>query len=506
MPEKIQENNSKLIIVSNRLPIILNKKNKQWNVIPGSGGLITAFNPILKNHYGSWIGWLGTYKENEDPSMQNTLQLVKEKIGYNLHPISLSKKEIDGYYHGFSNEILWPLFHSLETRCHFVPEYWESYLNVNRKFAKSIAENSKESDCIWIQDYHLISVGYFLRNMGLKRKVIFFMHIPFPPPDVFLKLPWRAEILQSLLEYDLVGVHTSNDLGNLIEAFRRTRLEGLKISNRGGGKTVTLGKRHVIIGAFPISIDFKEFTKTATSKKVLQEIKKFNEAFPNKQVILGIDRLDYTKGIPERLEAFCYALKKYPSLRGKISLVQVVLPSRTAVPEYELLKIEIERLISEINGKFSSPEWTPIRYFYRVLSREELVAYYQCSDIAFITPLKDGMNLISKEYCTCNLNENGVLILSEFAGSAAQLKHGAILVNPNDLEGVSKAIYQAFTMPTRERKRRMNKLRKSIQKNDIHNWSNRILSAVSSNSPESVVKVEEFTPEIQLESAIAMCN
>ena len=434
--------NLRLIIASNRLPISIRKKNNEWAVSTGSGGLVTALNPILKKHGGKWVGWLGTSEEGE---IAPVLKQAEKDMGYSLCPVQLSENEVNNYYFGFSNEILWPLFHSLETRCNFKPIYWQAYSNVNQKFAQSLAENSTESDFIWVHDYHLMEVAYHLKKMGKKRKTGFFLHIPFPPPDIFLKLPWRCEILQSLLEYDLIGVHTANDQRNLVEAIRRIRPVAAKVNNGKSIKTVTLNDREVKIGVFPISIDFETFASLAANQTVAERSWFFHEEFPNQKIILSTDRLDYTKGIPERIMAFRNALERYPEMHGKATLVQVVVPSRVEVSEYEKLKTEIERQIGETNGQFGIPGWTPVHYYYRNLPHDKLAAYYRASEIALVTSLRDGMNLVAKEYVACNLEENGVLILSEFTGAAAELGKGALLINPYNIERTADAIYQAFT-------------------------------------------------------------
>lgn len=468
-----------LIIAANRLPISLKRKNGDWQVSTGAGGLVSALSPLLKKYNGKWIGWLGTTEKGD---YSQVLKETERDLGYSLCPVHLSDHDVNDYYFGFSNEILWPLFHCFETRCNFKPEYWQAYSDVNRKFAAAIAEQSSEEDFVWVQDYHLMEVAYHLKQLGHKRQTGFFLHIPFPPPDIFFKLPRRSEILESLLEFDLIGVHTENDQRNLIESIRRLKPEIAKIHGNKGLKSIEIGNRLIKIGVFPISIDYEYLVSLAGSPQVTRQSRLFHEKFPDQKVILSTDRLDYTKGIPERIMAFRNALQRYPEMHNKVTLVQVVVPSRTEVHEYEKLKAEIEQQISETNGKFGKPGWTPVQYYFRNLSIDKLAAYYRASEIALVTSLRDGMNLVAKEYVACNLEENGVLILSEFTGAAAELGKGSLLINPYDIEGTADAMYRAFIMGEEERRRRMHLMRMIVQKNDIYHWMNTFLAAAQSLS------------------------
>jgi len=466
----------RLVIVSNRLPIVLKKGDAGgWQVQPSSGGLVTALAPVLRDKGGLWIGWPGTL---EDVDLEEPLARGGKDTGYALISVMPTGEEVDKYYFGFSNEIMWPLFHDLQSRCNFDPAYWHAYQGVNRKFAEVIAENAKTNDFIWVHDYHLMLVAKELRGVGVESKLGFFLHIPFPPLDMFIKLPWRSEILRGLLEYDLVGFQTLRDRNNFVHCVE-TLIRHLHIDARKKVSTFTTPQREVRVGAFPISIDFKEFAQQAAHGPVVTRAKELREAVPGRQVILGIDRLDYSKGIPERLRAFGNALEQFDDLRGDVSLVQIVVPSREDIPEYLGLKAEIEGLVSEINGRFTQSGWIPIQYMFRSLERNELLAYYRAGDIALVTPLKDGMNLIAKEYCAANIDNNGVLILSEFAGAATQLRRNALLVNPYDIEGMADAIYRAYNMDTDERQLRMRRLRQSIGKRDIYWWVESFLEAAT---------------------------
>lgn len=485
----------RLAVVSNRLPIVLKKEKRgRWQIESGSGGLVTALGPVLKHRDGLWIGWIGTNAEETPagPLLGDLLSLGTRETGYSLKPVNLTREEVRKYYFGFSNEILWPLFHDLFSHCVFDPTYWSFYEQVNRKFAGAVVQNTDESDYVWVQDYHLILVGRELKRLGARRDAGFFLHIPFPPLDIFLKLPWRFEILEALLEYDLIGFQTVRDLRNFIGCVRALlscKVTGSKYLNR-----ILLHDREVLVGAFPISIDYDEFESLARTSGVADTAWIIHANLPRRQLILGVDRLDYTKGIPERLLAFGHALARYPDMRRKVNLVQVVVPSRGGVEEYGKLKQEIERLVGEINGRYTDVGWTPIHYIYRSLPRPELVAYYKTCEIALITPLKDGMNLIAKEYCASNIEEKGVLILSEFAGAASQLHQNALLVNPYDRQRTADAIHTAFLMTHDERQARMRRLRRSIRKNDIVNWVNSFLQAGIAQDLRDFPRAEFFVP------------
>ncbi|HOE73075.1 MAG TPA: trehalose-6-phosphate synthase [Deltaproteobacteria bacterium] len=486
----------RLVVVSNRLPVVIKRADSsQWQVKPGSGGLVTAMGPVLKHRGGLWIGWLGIPQEDcpAEKRLSGLLSAGTNRTGYSLRYVHLCREEIEKYYHGFSNEILWPLFHDLFSHCNFDPMYWETYQRVNRKFAEHVMEHTRKGDYLWVHDYQLILVARELRRLGLDRQIGFFLHIPFPPLDIFLKLPWRFQILEALLQYDLIGFQTARDRRNFIGCVRA--LLGCRVSGRGQVNTIQIDDRQVLAGSFPISIDYREFADFAKTQEVADQAWIIHANLPRRQIILGVDRLDYTKGIPQRLMAFENALARYPEMRRKVTLLQVVVPSRQGVEEYEKLRHEIERLVGEINGRYTEVGWTPVHYIFRSLPRKELVAYYRTCEIALVTPLKDGMNLVAKEYCASSTDGNGVLILSEFAGAAAQFYPNALLVNPYDLEGVADAIYRAVTMDQEERRARMRLLQASIQKYDIVNWVNSFLRAGISKDLNDFPQMEFFVPK-----------
>ncbi|HUO24458.1 MAG TPA: trehalose-6-phosphate synthase [Candidatus Aquilonibacter sp.] len=456
----------RMVVVSNRLPVTIERTADGFQVEPSSGGLVTALRPLLNDCAGVWIGWTGT---EASPEIERILEDHSHQSNFALKPIFMSAEERARFYCGFSNEVLWPLFHDLQSRCNFDPTYWDTHLAVNCRFAEKAAAEAQPGDLIWVHDYHLMSVAARLRQLSVNETVAYFHHIPFPSPDIFEKLPWREEILTALLDFDVLGFQTLRDRKNFIACLRHF-VKAAEVSSHGEHLIVEEPGRTTFVGAFPISIDFEEFAHGAANEEVGARAAEITRGVGDSRIILGVDRLDYTKGIPERLEAFRHLLQFYPDLHRKITLVQIVVPSREEIPKYCELKAEIERLVSQINGQYGDPGWVPVHYVHRSLDRPELLAYYRAADIALITPLKDGMNLVSKEYCTSRVNNDGVLILSEFAGSAFQLHQGALLVNPYHTRAVAEAIRSACEMSPAEQRQRMRKMRARIRREDIYRW------------------------------------
>lgn len=463
------------IVVSNRLPLVIESTPGGLVALPGSGGLVSAMEPVLRRRRGVWIGWPGPVT-CDDPDVSHLLTEFSTERGFQFSPVYLSKQEEEGFYQGFCNEIIWPLFHDLQSRCNFVPDYWTASQLVTRKYADVVEATVDASDFVWVQDYHLLCLGRTLRERGIRNKLGFFLHIPFPPPDIYRKLPWRIEILESLCHHDLIGVQTPNDRENLVDCIRRL-LPGARIHASEGLVHCERGNWATKIGVFPIGIDYAHYSGAAASREVTQRMLEIRGEIPDRQIILGLDRLDYTKGIPLRLRAYELALKRFPKLQRNVTLIQVVVPSREAVQEYQDLKGQIERLVSQINGELTQGAWIPIHHVFRSLTFEDLLAYYRVADVALLTPLKDGMNLVAKEYCACQVEGDGVLILSEFAGTAVQMRKDAILVNPYDLDGVAEAIQYAVSLPTAKRSPPMRRLRSISRRQDVFWWADRFLEA-----------------------------
>lgn len=464
--------NQRLIIISNRLPVVVSKIQDRWKFKPGKGGLVSALAPVLKEKGGIWIGWPGS---KEKVPGREIFQEAREKLGYNIFPVALSRQEVDDYYYGFSNETLWPLFHNMLGRVVFNRSYWEIYKSVNAKFASAIAAQAQEQDFIWVHDYQLLLVGREFKKSKAQNKIGFFLHIPFPSPDIFIRLPWRREIILSVLSYDLIGFQTRKDRRNFIQCVK-SLIPSASVSYKRPNSIITYGGGTTLVGIFPIGIDFIKYNNLAKSKEVEKKAWFLHEKFPGYKLILGIDRLDYTKGIADRFEAFEFCLVKYPQLREKISLIQIVIPSRMEVPEYQAMKRELDELVGRINGRFTVLGWVPIHYIFGTLSPVELVAHYRSCEIVLVTPLNDGMNLVAKEYCASCIDNKGVLILSEFAGAAFQLRKGAILVNPYDIEQTADAIHQAFIIKPSEKEERMQTLRAQVKRYNVFRWVKNFLN------------------------------
>jgi trehalose 6-phosphate synthase/phosphatase len=391
--------------------------------------------------------------------------------------------ERDEFYYGYSNEVIWPLFHDLQDFCVFEPAFWQTYKAVNERYAEVIARHCQRNDFIWVHDYHLMYVAQALRDRDLRATLAFFLHIPFPPYDIFAKLPQQQRLLRALLQFDLLGFQTRRDLRNFLQCVRRV-MPDAKVLPHGELHSVRFDKREIRVGRFPIGIDFESFEKGAMSEEITRRSRELRAAFPGCQLILGVDRLDYSKGIPERLQAFRNALERYEQLRGRVILIQVVVPSRVEIPKYHEFKDRIDRLVGDINGHFSTDAWLPVHYRFRSLDHDDLLTHYRACEIALVTPLKDGMNLVAKEYCACCIDQNGVLILSQFAGAAEELKSGALLVNPYDVEQVADTILKSFRMDHAQRSARMKRMRRVVRNENVFWWMESFLKAGSSLNPE----------------------
>jgi len=468
----------RLIKVSNRLPVSIKKTAAGMRVERSSGGLATALESVWQEQPGVWIGWPGTA---ENQPVKELLARASRRRPYELQGVVLSTEEIDKFYAGFTNEIIWPLFHDMPSRCNFDPDYWAIYQKVNRKFACATAERARDDDFVWVHDYHLMMVGCYLRQLGKQLKTGFFLHIPFPSPDIFEQLPWRDSILRCMLEFDVVGFQTDRYRNNFFCCLKHL-FPDASIEPVAPHAVIKFQGRQTIAGTFPISIDFDEFAQRAARPEVAARAASVRQEFLGNILVLGVDRLDYTKGIPERLKAFRLLLRRFPDMRRQITLAQVVVPSREDIPRYKELRHDIELLVSQINGEFTERGWVPVHYMHRHISRDELLAYYRAADIALITPLKDGMNLVAKEFCAAQMDERGAVIISEFAGASDELRHGAILVNPNDIAGVAQALRDASSMSQDEKSTRMRLLRNIVKEHNVQRWAQSFLQAAASVS------------------------
>lgn len=450
----------KLIIVSNRLPVRIEKRKGKIHIRQSIGGLVSGLNSACDKYKSLWFGWPGTVFDREEES------LVKEKLSeFNCSPIFLSKSDVEGYYHGFSNKAIWPLFHYFPQYSVFDKSDWKAYKNVNNIFCEKIMSStiSVRDDIIWIHDYHLMLLPQLIREKLPDAKIGFFLHIPFPSFEIFRLLPCRMEILEGILGADLIGFHTYDYMRHFLSSV--LRLLGL---NHSLGQ-IMVENRQIKIDAFPMGIDYNKFSKSMEDKKVQENIAKFRKKTQGLKIIISVDRLDYTKGIIQRLEGFDLFLEKYPEWREKLILILVATPSRIKVGQYQLLKKEIDEIIGRINGKYGKLGWTPIWYLYRTLPFSELTALYNIADVALITPLRDGMNLIAKEYIATRENNYGVLILSETTGASRELGE-AIVINSVSKEEIADALKEALTI-REDRQISLNKIMQSrLKRYDIKRW------------------------------------
>ncbi|HRO43259.1 MAG TPA: bifunctional alpha,alpha-trehalose-phosphate synthase (UDP-forming)/trehalose-phosphatase [Flavipsychrobacter sp.] len=448
----------RVLIVSNRLPIKISRKDGVINYQTSEGGLATGLGSIYRQGKNLWIGWPGA--EVEDSEKEQVTHNLTEQ---NLCPVFLTQKEINDFYEGFSNETLWPLFHYFPTYAEYNPQYWESYIQVNQKFADAIIKSATKDDVIWIHDYQLMLVPEMVRRQIPEVSIGFFQHIPFPSYEVFRLIPWRKELLNGLLGADVIGFHTYDDVRHFISAVNR--ITGLpNIANE-----IRIDSRTAIVDAFPISIDYKKYRALAEDSNTRRNERKLRQLINHNRLIISIDRLDYSKGIIHRLQAYQLFLEQHPELRGKVAMIQLVVPSRDSVPKYKQLKEEMNRMVSEINGKFSTLGWQPIQHFYRSFPIHLLSALYKAADVALVTPMRDGMNLVAKEFIASKTDQKGVLVLSEMAGASRELSE-AFIINPNDVWDFADKIYQALNMPEDEQKRRMTAMQQTVSKFDIFNW------------------------------------
>src|SRR6201996_6020191 len=475
---------SDFVVVANRLPVDLERLpdgSTTWKRSPG--GLVTALEPILRRRNGAWVGWPGVTDDVVDvvdePIQQDDLQ---------LHPVRLSADDVAEYYEGFSNATLWPLYHDVIVKPTYHREWWDRYVDVNRRFAEAASRAAASGATVWVQDYQLQLVPKMLRELRPDLTIGFFLHIPFPPVELFMQLPWRTEIIEGLLGADLVGFHLAGGAQNFL--FLSRRLIGASTSRGSVGVRsrfgeVDLGSRLVRVGAFPISIDSAALDQAARNRDVRRRAREIRAELGNpRKVLLGVDRLDYTKGIDVRLKAFSELLAEGRAKRDDTVLVQLATPSRERVESYQILRNDIERQVGHINGEYAEVGHPVVHYLHRPVPREELVAFFVASDVMLVTPLRDGMNLVAKEYVACRSDLGGALVLSEFTGAAAELRQ-AYLVNPHDTEGVKDAIEAALNQTEDEGRRRMRALRRQVLAHDVDRWSRSFLDALAAGHPSN---------------------
>jgi trehalose 6-phosphate synthase len=461
------------MVVSNRLPVdrcsSANGTGNDGGWRRSPGGLVTALAPMMTKTDGAWVGWHGAPDETVRPFSHDGMELL---------PVQLSTDDVELFYEGFSNATLWPLYHDVIAPPEFHRTWWDSYRKVNRRFADAVVRYAAHGATVWVQDYQLQLVPRMLREARPDLKVGFFNHIPFPPPEIFAQLPWRQEIMQGLLGSDLVGFQRPSDAGNFMRSARRfagatVKQQQIHVKNQNGDVVHVARAR-----AFPISIAVDQISALASKPDIIERARQIRMDLGNpKTILLGVDRLDYTKGIGHRLKAFEELLNEGSLKVEDATLIQVASPSRERVEQYRLLREEIEGTVGHINGTYDTIQNTAVRYLNHSYPIEEMVALYLAADVMLVTALRDGMNLVAKEYVTSRTDDSGALVLSEFAGAADQLKQ-ALLVNPHDIDGMKRAIMRAVNLPPREATRRMKAMRKQILDHDVDHWSAEFLEAL----------------------------
>ncbi len=459
----------RLIIVSNRLPVSISKRKGDLFYKQSVGGLATGLKSFSKTFQSLWIGWPGINSEKLIKKERDEIR--KKIITDSCYPVFLTKRDIENYYYGFSNKTIWPLFHYFTQHTRYIDSMWKAYKRVNKLFCNGVIKVAKPGDIIWIHDYHLMLLPKLLRKELPKASIGFFLHIPFPSFEVFRLPPWRKDILEGLLGADLIGFHTYDYVQHFLHSVRNI----IGLENTFG--LINFGNRLIKVDCFPMGIDYEKYASATRSQEIQKEIKRIRDKVGRRKIILSVDRLDYTKGIPGRLEAFDHFLSKYPEYKEKVTLVLVAVPSRTKVEQYKNLKKHVDELIGRINGKYGTINWMPVWYLYRSLPFDNLIAMYCAADIALITPIRDGMNLIAKEYIATKNDKKGVLILSEMAGGAKELGE-AIIINPNNQEEIASALKEALTMSNEEQKEHNKIMQERLQRYNIERWANDFMDSV----------------------------
>jgi trehalose 6-phosphate synthase/phosphatase len=457
-----------LFIISNRLPLKVGKSEDGFVYERSEGGLATGLGSLQDFPDRHWIGWPGIYSDDSQERLEICTGLLKE----NFHPVFLSEEQIQDYYEGYNNSMIWPLCHYFYTYIQYESRFWETYQEVNHLFCEEAAKLLKPGDMVWVQDYQLMLLPAMLREKIEDISIGYFHHIPFPSYELFRVLPERAEILKGLMGADLIGFHTHDYMRHFISA--TYRVLGLDSDL----DEIHYGDRVVHVDAFPMGINYDLHYDAILDPSVLKKAKEFRKNFGNHKLVLSVDRLDYSKGILHRLKGFALFLENNPEYRGEVSLVMVVVPSRDSVERYADLKTKIDEMIGSLNGMYSSLNWSPVYYFYRGFPFEELMALYHIANYALVTPLRDGMNLVAKEYVAAKHDEPGMLILSEMAGAAAELKD-AIIINPNDIDEIEGALLEALKMSEEEKKKRMDKMRKILSKQTVNKWASDFTSELA---------------------------
>jgi len=460
-----------LVVASNRAPYVFRQGLRGTKMVRAVSGLVSALEPIMSELGGVWVGWCGRVADKSGTG--KPIGVPVEKPAYSVQEILLNNEDYHQYYHGFSNDCLWPLSHCFLEKCNFSHKNWESYTRVNRCFAGAIAGVAFKGGLVWVHDYHLALVPAYLRETGWTGKLAFFWHIPFPPLEIFSTLPWGTDILRGLLDSDLLAFHLPGYVDNFLRVVER--LLGLPVDYRRG--IVERKGRAVQLKALPIGVDYQEFQALARDEEVQKRARRIRDSIQSHFLFLSVERLDYTKGILEKLQGVERFFEKYPGYRGKVVFLQVAVPTRTEVNTYANLRRRVEEAVGRINGRFGEDWQVPVRYSFRSLGRQELVAHYLAADAILVTPLRDGLNLVAKEFVAGRVNGDGVLVLSPFAGAAEQMT-GSLLANPYDPEDVADKIKAAVEMPKEEQRRRIKLLQDGIRRYDVEWWLRGVLAGL----------------------------
>ncbi len=454
---------SRIVAISNRVGPIRGAAR--------AGGLAVALIEALRQSKGLWFGWSGRIGDSEGGTR------IERAGNFDIATVNLTKTEHEDYYNGFANRCLWPLFHYRIDLTAYDRQFYDGYQRVNVRFARAVQPLLRESDRIWVHDYHLIPCGQSLRDMGCRHPMGFFLHIPFPSREVLLTLPHHEQLIHSMLAYDLIGFQTQRDVERFFD-YAVNEISGAKLQ----GDVLRVGGRQVRAAAYPIGIDARDYAGFVDTEDGQRQWMRAKNALRGRTQIIGVDRLDYTKGLPERFAAFERLLTDYPDSHGRIEYLQIAPPTREGVPEYDLIRHKLEQSASQINGRYSEVDWTPLHYINRTLSRRALAGLYRASKIGLVTPLRDGMNLIAKEYVAAqDPQDPGVLVLSRFAGAAVQMK-AALIVNPYDTVGVAEAMQIARYMSLEERRNRYSELMQGLVREDISHWRERFVSELRAAS------------------------
>ncbi|MFY9345864.1 MAG: bifunctional alpha,alpha-trehalose-phosphate synthase (UDP-forming)/trehalose-phosphatase [Planctomycetota bacterium] len=464
-------NGNRLLVVANRLPLTVATSPDGPRIVHSTGGLATGLRGPHESGAGLWFGWPGSLTGMGKKRKQEALQQLRNQ---RFVPIELSRDEVESYYNDFSNGVLWPTFHYLIDRLPHQSPDWNDYVAVNERFADAVAAQWRPGDVIWVHDFHLMLVPRLLRERLPDARIGFFLHIPFPSSEVFRVLPWREELLRGLLGADLIGFHTLSYLRHFAASLLRHL--GIEVAI----DRLSHDGRDVRLAAMPMGVDVETFAGFANDPEVVAEARATRDRARGAQIVLGIDRLDYTKGLPRRLLAFERLLEQRAPEQPRVQLIQVAVTSRSDVKEYQSFKRGVDELVGRINGRFGSPDFTPIHYVNRGLSPREVTTLYLAADVMLVTPLRDGLNLVAKEFVAARQDGDGVLVLSEFAGVAAELPE-ALQFNPYDTEGAARTLAKALDMPVDERRRRMASLRPAVVRHDVHGWVRTFLTELATD-------------------------